>query len=38
MSGPDANTLYRLAQDLIRQGQPVFPCRSVYDPSGSERG
>jgi hypothetical protein len=31
MSGPDANTLYRLAQDLIRQGQPVFPCRSVYE-------
>jgi hypothetical protein len=25
---PDANTLYRAAQSLIRSGQPVFPCRS----------
>lgn len=27
MSAPDANTLYRAAQSLIREGQPVFPCK-----------
>lgn len=27
MSAPDANTLYRAAQTLIRSGQPVFPCK-----------
>lgn len=27
MSAPSANDLYRAAQVLIRQGQPVFPCR-----------
>lgn len=30
MSAPSANTLYRATQELIREGQPVFPCR----PSG----
>lgn len=29
MSQPSANDLYRAAQALIRQGQPVFPCRST---------
>lgn len=29
MSAPDANTLYRAAQALIRSGQPVFPCKPV---------
>lgn len=33
MSAPDANTLYRTCQDLIRSGQPVFPCRSGLDGS-----
>lgn len=28
MSAPSANTLYRAAQDLIKSGQPVFPCRA----------
>jgi hypothetical protein len=28
-SVPSANTLYRATQDLIRQGQPVFPCYAV---------
>jgi hypothetical protein len=32
MSAPDANVLFREAQVLIRQGQPVFPCR----PSGEK--
>ena len=27
---PTANDLYRAAQVLARAGQPVFPCRSVY--------
>jgi hypothetical protein len=26
---PSANTLYRAAQQLIREGQPVFPCKSL---------
>jgi hypothetical protein len=29
VSAPTANTYYRTAQDLIRLGQPVFPCRST---------
>lgn len=28
MSAPTANELYRVAQVNIREGQPVFPCRS----------
>lgn len=28
MSTPTPNDLYRAAQALIREGQPVFPCRS----------
>jgi hypothetical protein len=28
VSAPDANTLYRAAQVLIRSGQPVFPCKT----------
>lgn len=28
MSTPSANDLYRAAQQLLRQGQPVFPCFS----------
>lgn len=28
MSAPDANTLYRATQALVRSGQPVFPCKS----------
>lgn len=28
MSGLSANALYRAAQELVRQGQPVFPCRA----------
>ena len=28
MSAPDAATLYRVCQDLIRSGQPVFPCKA----------
>lgn len=31
MSTPSANDLYRIAQTHIRAGQPVFPCRSVYE-------
>ncbi len=26
---PSANQLYRAAQDLLRQGQPVFPCHPI---------
>ena len=29
MSFPSANDLYHTAQDLIRMGQPVFPCYAV---------
>lgn len=29
MSAPSANDLYKAAQVLIRQGQPVFPCFST---------
>jgi hypothetical protein len=30
---PEPNVLYRAAQDLLRVGQPVFPCRSgLADP------
>lgn len=29
MSAPSANDLYKAEQALIKQGQPVFPCRSV---------
>ncbi len=29
MSKPSPNELYRACQDLIREGQPVFPCRSA---------
>lgn len=29
MSAPSANALYRAAQVLIRQGQPIFPCHST---------
>lgn len=29
MTAPDANTLYRATQVLVKQGQPVFPCRST---------
>lgn len=32
MNAPDANTLYRAAQALIKSGQPVFPCR----PAGAK--
>lgn len=28
MSAPSAKTLVRAARDLIREGQPVFPCRT----------
>lgn len=28
MSAPSANDLYRGAQILVREGQPVFPCKS----------
>jgi hypothetical protein len=28
VSAPSANDLYKAAQVLIRQGQPVFPCRT----------
>lgn len=31
MTQPSANDLYRAAQVLIRQGQPVFPCHPVGD-------
>lgn len=27
MTPPDANTMYRAAQSLVRSGQPVFPCK-----------
>lgn len=30
MNTPSANDLFRAAQDLIREGQPVFPCRAVH--------
>lgn len=30
MSNPTANDLYREAQALVKQGQPVFPVRSVW--------
>lgn len=33
MSAPDPNTLYRAAKNLARSGQPVFPCRPVYQDS-----
>jgi hypothetical protein len=29
VSAPSANTLFRATQALIRNGQPVFPCRST---------
>lgn len=29
MTAPSANDLYRAAQRLIKQGQPVFPCRTT---------
>lgn len=29
MNQPSANDLYKAAQVLIRQGQPVFPCRAT---------
>lgn len=39
MNAPSANTLYRAAQDLIKQGQPVFPCwakgKKVKAPIGT---
>lgn len=30
MTRPTPNELYREIQVLVRQGQPVFPCRSTY--------
>lgn len=30
-AAPSANTLYRAAQEFIREGQPVFPCRAAYE-------
>lgn len=29
MSRPSANVLFRAAQKLVREGQPVFPCKSI---------
>lgn len=29
MTAPSANDLYRATQEYVRQGQPVFPCKST---------
>lgn len=31
MTPPTTQDLYRAARRLVQQGQPVFPCRSVYE-------
>jgi hypothetical protein len=31
VSAPSANTLFRAAQDFVREGQPVFPCKTQGD-------
>lgn len=38
MSQPTRNDLYRAAQILIREGQPVFPCKSVGERAKAPLG
>lgn len=38
MSAPSANDLYKAAQILMRQGQPVFPCRATNEIINTNNG